>query len=186
MGLGIAQIMAMQGIETILYDVREEALKTAAATIKKQLEIAVEKGKLSISDKDKAWSYLRFSSSFSDLQADFFIEAIVEQLDAKVNLFCALAAQNKPDVILATNTSTIPISRIASGVPNPERVVGMHFFNPAHLMKLVEVVGGAATSEIVIQRTVNLAIACGKSPIKCTDAPGFIVNRVARPYYLES
>jgi 3-hydroxybutyryl-CoA dehydrogenase len=114
------------------------------------------------------------------------IEAIIEKTEAKQNVFQSLAQINPPTTIFASNTSSIPITRIARGIPHPERVVGMHFFNPAHLMKLVEVISGEATSAEVAQTVAELSTQMGKTPVMAADAPGFIVNRVARHFYLES
>jgi 3-hydroxybutyryl-CoA dehydrogenase len=120
------------------------------------------------------------------VQADFVIEAIVEKLQPKQELFTALAAVTTADTVFASNTSTIPVTRIAAGIPNPERVVGLHFFNPAHLMKLVEVISGASTATGVSDLARQLAQHLGKTVVMARDSPGFIVNRVARPYYVES
>jgi 3-hydroxybutyryl-CoA dehydrogenase len=115
-----------------------------------------------------------------------FIEAVVEKLDVKIDLFLKLAGQNEPNCVLASNTSSIPITQIASGVPNPERVVGVHFFNPAHIMKLVEVISGAHTKPEIAQQVFELIEKIGKVPVMAKDSPGFIVNRVARHYYVEA
>jgi 3-hydroxybutyryl-CoA dehydrogenase len=132
-----------------------------------------------------ALNSIQFSTNFSDLIADFFIEAIVEKREVKIDLFSRLAGQNASDAILATNTSSIPITQIAAGVPNPERVIGVHFFNPAHLMKLVEIISGAHTNPLIAQKCFDLIKRIGKTPVMAKDAPGFIVNRVARHYYVE-
>jgi 3-hydroxybutyryl-CoA dehydrogenase len=129
---------------------------------------------------------LEFSSEFDDLKADFIIEAILEQLHLKQELFEKLEAINPAETIFATNTSSIPITQIASKLKNPERVVGVHFFNPAHIMKLVEVISGAATSKLIAEKAFNWAESLGKTVVYAQDAPGFIVNRVARHYYVES
>ena len=114
------------------------------------------------------------------------VEAIVERLDIKQELFRKLEEVLSADAIIATNTSSIAVTEMANGLQNPERVVGMHFFNPAHIMKLVEVIKGYATSEEVMQRTVDLSIELGKTPVRVKDTPGFIVNRVARNFYGEA
>lgn len=186
MGLGIAQVLASAGFQTLVYDIQQDALDRAKTQVEKQLQTAVEKGKMTQEQQQETWLKLSFSSDFSAVVADFLIEAILEDLEVKTELFQRLANQNESNAILATNTSTIPITRLAAKVSHPERVVGMHFFNPAHLMKLVEVIAGAATSDEVIETTMKLAEQLGKSPIRCADSPGFVVNRVARPFYLEA
>lgn len=185
MGLGIAQVSAMAGYTTLLFDINEDAVTKAKSIIEKNLNKAVEKGKL---DADKVLPTLNritFTTNFADLKAEFIIEAIVERLDVKQKLFNDLAAQNADNCILATNTSSIPITQIAAGVPNPKRVVGVHFFNPAHIMKLVEIVSGADTNPAVAELSKNLVEQMGKTAIMAKDAPGFIVNRVARHFYVE-
>ena len=186
MGCGIAQVFAQSGIEVVLYDVNAAQLDKAKAEISKNLEQAVSKQKISVADKDSALSKIAYSTELNALKADLIVEAIVEQLEPKQQLFRQLAAINSAQTIFATNTSSIPVTRIAKDVSNPERVVGMHFFNPAHLMKLVEVITGAETLPEVAEAIKNLALQIGKTPVMCKDSPGFIVNRVARHYYVES
>jgi 3-hydroxybutyryl-CoA dehydrogenase len=186
MGCGIAQVFAQAGLDVVLFDINANQLEKAKAEIAKNLEQAVSKQKISVADKDNALSRISFSPELDALKADLIIEAIVEQLEPKQQLFKQLAAINSSQTIFATNTSSIPVTRIAKDVPNPERVVGMHFFNPAHLMKLVEVITGAETLPEVAEAIKNLTIQIGKTPVMCKDSPGFIVNRVARHYYLES
>ena len=186
MGCGIAQVFAQAGLEVVLYDVNAAQLDKAKAEISKNLEQAVSKQKISAADKDAALSKISYSTEPGALKADLIVEAIVEQLEPKQQLFKQLATINGAQTIFATNTSSIPVTRIAKDVPNPERVVGMHFFNPAHLMKLVEVITGAETLPEVADAIKNLAIQIGKTPVMCKDSPGFIVNRVARHYYVES
>lgn len=185
MGAGIAQVCAQSGMETVLYDINAAMLDKARTGIDKNLAGAVEKGKLTAEQKAEALGRLAISANFDDLKADLIIEAIIERLDVKVELFTKLATQNSAETILATNTSTIPITQIAAKIPNPERVVGIHFFNPAHIMKLVEVIAGAQTSDAVATAAKDFVLKVGKTPILAKDAPGFIVNRVARHYYVE-
>lgn len=185
MGSGIAQVFAMAGFETIVFDLQTAATERAEAAIEKNLAKAVQIGKLDKAGKTAAQSLLSYTTTFSELKADFIIEAILEKLDLKIDLFTRLAAQNSDSCILATNTSSIPITQIAAGVPNPERVVGVHFFNPAHIMKLVEIISGAQTSDEVAQSCYSLIKQIGKTPVMAKDAPGFIVNRVARHFYVE-
>lgn len=186
MGLGIAQISAMAGFRTILYDINAPQLDKAKEAIVSNLNKGIEREKVSEEQKGQVLDSIQFSSNFNDLKADVIIEAIVEKLEVKQDLFAKLAEFNSDETILATNTSSIPITRIAAKVPHPERVVGLHFFNPAHIMKLVEVISGAATSDEVVNTAKALAEKMGKQAVIAKDSPGFIVNRVARHYYVES
>jgi 3-hydroxybutyryl-CoA dehydrogenase len=186
MGLGIAQVFAQKGFDTILFDLHENALEKAKSRISKNLEGAVKRGKLTEAEKGATENRIIYTTEFSELKADFVLEAILEKVDLKVDLFKRLHELNGANVIFATNTSTIPITQIGAQIPNPERLVGMHFFNPAHIMKLVEVISGAATGNEIAQLTYNLAAHLGKKPVMAKDAPGFIVNRVARHFYVES
>lgn len=186
MGSGIAQVSAQAGFQTIQFDLNAEMIENSRKGIALNLNKLVEKGKMKEADKQVVLDRILFTTRTEDCIADMVIEAIVEKKEAKVNLFKQLAALNTPDTILATNTSSIPVSDIAAAVPNPERVVGMHFFNPAPLMKLVEVIQGATTSQEVIQQTIHISQRMQKVPVVCKDAPGFIVNRVARHFYLEA
>ncbi len=185
MGAGIAQLAAQAGYKTFLYDLSGEQLNKGLAGIKANLTKAVERGIITEQVKTATLDNLTLTEDIAQLVVDVCIEAIVERLDVKVDLFKKLAAQNGANCILATNTSSIPITRIAAAVPNPERVVGMHFFNPAHIMKLVEVILGAATDKAIAQTIHQLALKMGKEPVYAKDAPGFIVNRVARHFYVE-
>lgn len=185
MGAGIAQLAAQAGYKTLLYDLSREQLEKGLKGITANLAKAVEKGLITQAQQDEVFKNLTITGALPDLVADMFIEAIVERLEVKVELFKQLAAQNTDGCILATNTSSIPITRIAAAIPYPERVVGMHFFNPAHIMKLVEVISGAATDGKVAETVHELAMKLGKTPVYTKDAPGFIVNRVARHYYVE-
>jgi 3-hydroxybutyryl-CoA dehydrogenase len=187
MGAGIAQIAAYSGFTTLLFDIQQEGLDRAKAQIEKSLTVAVEKGKLTPADKDSVLQRIRFTAAIEDCVADVIIEAIVERITAKTALFNQLAAINTAETIFASNTSSLSVSEIASAVSvHPSRVVGMHFFNPAHLMKLVEVVSGKETAPEVAAAIYELAQKMGKVPVRVKDSPGFIVNRVARHYYLEA
>lgn len=185
MGAGIAQLAAQAGYKTFLYDLSGGQLNKGLEGINANLSKAVERGLITDSIKAAALSNITVTEDISQIVVDVCIEAVVERLDVKVDLFEKLAAQNSTDCILATNTSSIPITRIAAAVSNPERVVGMHFFNPAHIMKLVEVISGAATDKAIANTIYQLALKMGKKPVYAKDAPGFIVNRVARHYYVE-
>ncbi|MBO6515352.1 MAG: 3-hydroxybutyryl-CoA dehydrogenase [Bacteroidia bacterium] len=185
MGAGIAQVCAMAGHSVLLFDLSKEALEKAVVSITKNLDKGISIGKLDASKKEETLSNIGQTDSLLDMKVDLVIEAIVERLDVKIKLFQQLADINAPECILATNTSSIPITQISAAIPNPERVVGIHFFNPAHIMKLVEVVSGAHTSPEVAQTAYDLVKQIKKTPIMAKDAPGFIVNRVARHYYVE-
>lgn len=186
MGLGIAQVFAQAGFGVVLYDLSEEQLAGAKATITDNLSGAVAKGKLTDKEKTETLGRITFANDVNALVADVIVEAIVEKLEPKKQLFQKLAEINSKETILASNTSSIPITRIAKDIPNAERVVGMHFFNPAHIMKLVEVISGVETSEKVANTVKEITRQLGKVPVLCKDSPGFIVNRVARHYYVES
>jgi 3-hydroxybutyryl-CoA dehydrogenase len=186
MGSGIAQVTAMAGFETLLFDVQAEVIQLAKEKLAKALRTLAEKGKLTAERAEETLGRITFTSGIEQCKADTIIEAIVEKPEAKVSLFSQLANINSPETIFASNTSSLSIASIASALPNPERVAGLHFFNPAPLMKLVEVVKGEQTSDTVLQQLTDFAKALGKVPVVCKDSPGFVVNRVARPYYIES
>jgi len=186
MGSGIAQVSAQSGFYTILFDVNESVLEKSKENIQKNLTFLVDKQKISAEDKDQIYERIKFVNDTNDCIADVIIEAIIEKIDAKVALFNKLSEINHAEVVFATNTSSISVSDIQKKVHYPERVVGMHFFNPAYLMKLVEVVKGEQTNPEVALSVYDLCMQMGKSPVMCKDAPGFIVNRIARHYYLEA
>ncbi len=186
MGSGIALASAQSGFYTLLFDINNEVLEKAKASIQKNLQFLTDKQKISSEEKERVFSRIRFITDTNDCLADVIIEAIIEKVEAKVAIFNQLAEVNHAEVIFATNTSSLSVSDIQSGVVHPQRVVGMHFFNPAHIMKLVEVVRGEQTSEAAAQRIYDLCLQMNKTPVMCKDAPGFIVNRVARHYYLEA
>ncbi|PSL35477.1 3-hydroxyacyl-CoA dehydrogenase NAD-binding domain-containing protein [Chitinophaga ginsengisoli] len=186
MGAGIAQVAAAGGYRTILFDVQAAMLEKAQQQITQQLDNAVKKGKLTAEEKDAILERLVFTAQVEDCRAELVIEAIVEKLEIKTTLFNQLAAINTPATILASNTSSLPISGIAAGIDHPERVAGMHFFNPAPVMKLVEIVKGKDTATEVTALLYALSQRLGKTPVMVQDTPGFIVNRVARHYYLEA
>jgi 3-hydroxybutyryl-CoA dehydrogenase len=186
MGAGIAQVAAMSGYPTILFDLQQTILDNARASITRQLETAVAKGKLAADQPVAILQRMQFTSDVNSCRADLIIEAIVEKITAKTGLFNQLAAINNPSAIFASNTSSLSVSAIAKDIPHPERVAGMHFFNPAPLMKLVEIVKGEQTSQEVVDGLYELSLRMGKTPVHVRDTPGFIVNRVARHYYLEA
>ena len=186
MGLGIAQLGVQHGLPTVLFDLSITALEKAQVAIAAGLGKLVAKNKLTAEDRAAALTRLTLTTALADVHADCIIEAVVERLDVKHQLFQQLAAINEPTTILASNTSSLPITQLAAPVPNPERVVGLHFFNPAPIMALVEVISGVATAPVVADAVEALARRLGKIPVRAADAPGFIVNRVARHFYVES
>jgi len=186
MGSGIAQVSAAAGFSTILFDVNEDVLQKAKDKLHAGLQKLVEKQKISAEKKEAILQQLHFTSDIHQCIADVVIEAIIEKPEAKIALFNQLAQVNAMETIFATNTSSLSVTALAKEIAGPHRVAGLHFFNPAPIMKLVEVVKADQTSNEVIDMLVELAKRFGKEPAVCKDAPGFIVNRVARPYYIES
>lgn len=186
MGSGIAQVSAQAGFSTILYELNPAVLEKAKANIDKSLHSLVEKGKVTETEKQNIQTRIKYTGDQQTCKADVFIEAIVEKPEIKISLFNQLAELNDSQSIFASNTSSLSVNAIAAKIKNPERVVGMHFFNPAPLMKLVEVVNTNYTNEETTQTIIALAKQMGKTPVVCKDSPGFIVNRVARPYYIEA
>ena len=187
MGAGIAQLAAVHGHPVRLLDTTEGAAAAAVARIAKALAALVDKGRISEADCDAAMSRLQPVDKL-DAMADaaLVIEAIVENLQIKQQLMRSLEQIVKQDAILATNTSSISVTAIANGMQHPERLAGMHFFNPVPLMKLVEVIAGAETHADVLERITALAERWGKTAVHAASTPGFIVNRIARPYYAEA
>jgi 3-hydroxybutyryl-CoA dehydrogenase len=187
MGSGIAQVAAQAGHNVVLFDTRKEAVDKALAGLRKTLDKLVEKGKFTAEQADGIHGRITPASDLKDLAGSgLVIEAIIEDLGIKQKLFAELEAILPSDAVLATNTSSLSVTAIAGGLKHPERMVGLHFFNPAPLLPLVEVVPGLATAPDLAQRCAALMAAWGKAPVICKDTPGFIVNRVARPYYGES
>jgi 3-hydroxybutyryl-CoA dehydrogenase len=182
MGAGIAQVCVQAGVETVGREVSEELVERARARIDHYLGRGVEKGRLTAGEKAAALARLTTTTDVGDLaDCDFVIEAIVEDLDAKRRLFRELEAVVGPAVVLATNTSALSVSEIARAIERPERVVGMHFFNPAPVLPLVEVVRTELSSEAAVETAFALAERVGKEPIRCGDTPGFVVNRILIP-----
>ncbi|MDQ6842971.1 MAG: 3-hydroxyacyl-CoA dehydrogenase NAD-binding domain-containing protein, partial [Bacteroidota bacterium] len=186
MGSGIAQVAAQSGFNTILFDLNETVVENAKAVIQKNLDYLVDKEKISSSEKKDIYNRIQFTSDINDCFAQIIIEAIVEKPEAKISLFNELANYNNEETIFATNTSSLSVSALQKEIIFPQRVVGMHFFNPAYIMKLVEVVKGDQTNDEIANTIFSICKEMGKIPVMCKDAPGFIVNRVARHYYLES
>jgi 3-hydroxybutyryl-CoA dehydrogenase len=188
MGAGIAISCITNGYKVIVYDINDEILGKAGHYILKTLNKAVEKGKLTHDAKQDALDHLNFTSKFNELAScNFFIEAVPENYEIKKDIFEKLDAHCSPAAILATNTSSMSVTMISTFVKNnPSRVVGMHFFNPANIMKLVEVIKGDFTSDEASDITYNLSKKIGKVPVMAKDTPAFIVNRIARPFYGEA
>ena len=186
MGSGIAMVSAQAGFQTILFDLNDAVLEKAQTTILASWNQLLAKGKINPEDLSRFQSLIQFTDKLADCQADLIIEAIIEKLVAKTDLFRELEQINPLNTILASNTSSISINTIAQGLEHPSRFVGMHFFNPAPVMKLVELVKGQDTNEKVITLLQDICQKMGKTAVVCKDAPGFIVNRVARHYYLEA
>lgn len=186
MGSGIALVAAQAGFDVIQFDLNESMLEKSKAGIQSSLQKLVEKNKLAEEEKKAAIDHLRFTQHINECKADIIIEAIVEDKNIKIKLFNDLAAINSSQTIFATNTSSISVHDIAKATSVSKNVAGMHFFNPAQLMKLVEVVHHEQTDVAVTETLVALAKKMNKIAVVCKDSPGFIVNRVARHYYLEA
>ncbi|MES2727195.1 MAG: 3-hydroxyacyl-CoA dehydrogenase NAD-binding domain-containing protein [Bacteroidota bacterium] len=185
MGAGIAQVTAQSAYKTILFDINQTVLDKAKTGIEKGLQFLTDKGKITAAQKETTLSLIHFTTNINEVIADLIIEAVIERIDIKHDFFNKVAAINGPDCILASNTSSIPITQIAAKIPNPERVIGIHFFNPAPIMKLVEIIIGAQSDKSIALHAKKLIESMGKTCVIAADAPGFIVNRVARHYYVE-
>src|SRR5207249_85790 len=187
MGNGIAHVAARSGFNVILHDLEQRFLDGALSTITRNMDREVAKGKISADDKSAALSRIVSTTRSSALgDADFVIEAVVEDLKTKSEVFQTLDAIARPDVILASNTSSISITKIASKTRRPGKIIGMHFMNPVPVMTLVEIVRGLATSGETYQTTKQLAESLGKTPIEVNDFPGFVSNRVLMPMVNEA
>ncbi len=187
MGAGIAQIAALGGYETRLHDPVPSALESGIGRLRAALLKGVEKGRWEETVAEEAGARVGAATSLGDLgECDLVVEAAPEDLELKRKLFAALADACGPEAILASNTSSLPVTEIAAEVPRPARVVGMHFFNPPMLMKLVEVVATRQSSEAAVKATTEVGRRMGRTPIRAKDSPGFIANRLARPFSLES
>ncbi len=187
MGAGIAQVAATAGCSVKLYDTKTEALEKAKADLEKIMDRLIEKGKIDSKEKERIQNNIKYVNSLKELKdSDLTIEAIVENLDIKKNVFSTLEKFVSDDCIIASNTSSLSIASIASSLQKPERCIGIHFFNPAPLMKLVEVIPAIQTSEETLSISVKTIKDWGKTVAVAKDTPGFIVNRVARPFYGEA
>lgn len=186
MGSGIAQVVAQAGFTTIQFDPSAQAIEKSKASINRSINSLVAKGRLEAEESEIIMNRLAFTTNFEECRGDVIIEAIVENSDAKISLFNHLQSINKAETVYATNTSSLSIRKIAAEIQQPGMLVGMHFFNPAPIMQLVEVVTTNNTSNKAFDIIFNLTKQLGKTPVVCKDVPGFIVNRVARQYYLEA
>jgi 3-hydroxybutyryl-CoA dehydrogenase len=186
MGSGIAQVFAQHNYSTIIYDVSREMLHKAQSNITGNLQHLVTRDKITAEEKAAILQRIRFTDDINECRADLFIEAVVEDAAIKAQLVEQLISLNSDSTIFATNTSSLSVTGIANGISHPDRFLGMHFFNPAPLMKLVEIVVTEKTNPEVVSQTSDVIRSLGKTPVVCADSPGFIVNRVARPYYLEA
>ncbi|MCV9885778.1 3-hydroxybutyryl-CoA dehydrogenase [Metabacillus halosaccharovorans] len=187
MGSGIAQVCAMAGFEVILHDLNEEIVHKGISSIKKQLQKQVEKEKLTNSEKEEIIQRLNVSSTLDDVKkADLIIEAIIEKMEVKTSLFEKLDQLASEKTILATNTSSLPITEIAAATARPDRVIGMHFMNPVPVMKLVEIIRGLATSDEVYEQIEAVTRKLNKTPVEVQDFPGFVSNRILMPMINEA
>lgn len=187
MGSGIAEVAAKSGFDVVVREVSTDFLEAGQGRIRKSLDRAVDKGKLDAADRDAAWDRMGFTTDLADLaDRDLVIEAIVEDMGAKNELFSALNDLCGPETIFASNTSSLPITDMAAATGRPDRVVGLHFFNPVPVMKLVEVVRTIATSDDAFDAAYAFAAALGKEPITAKDNSGFVVNLLLVPYMLDA
>jgi 3-hydroxybutyryl-CoA dehydrogenase len=187
MGIGIAHVAALSGIPVVLMDVQQQALDRALATMAKNMDRQVSKGSVSGADRDAALARIvtaTDNSAFAD--CDMVIEAATENEEIKKKIFAALCPVLKPEALLASNTSSIPITRLAAATDRPGRFIGMHFFNPVPMMKLVEIIRGLATEDATYQAVEALAKRMGKAPVMAQDWPGFVVNRILCPMINEA
>jgi len=185
MGQGIACSASIAGFKVILFDLNSKILEEGVLRISSILSKSVEKGKISKESQEKCLIRISTTSDLASLEADMFIEAVVEEMEIKKDVFRTIQ-QTNPGSILATNTSSIPVSQIAGSLKDPSKLVGMHFFNPAHIMKLVEIISGTMTDALIVKTVIEVAGKMGKVAVNVRDSPGFIVNRVARHFYGES
>jgi 3-hydroxybutyryl-CoA dehydrogenase len=182
MGAGIAQLSLQAGFETVGREVSAELSERGRATIERYLSRGVEKGRLSQTERDEALARLALTTELEALSdCDLVIEAVLEELELKRQVFAEVDRVTRPDAVLATNTSALSVSEIAEATTRPERVIGMHFFNPAPVLPLVEIVRAAKSSDAALDTAYAWAEQAGKRPVHCNDTPGFIVNRILIP-----
>ena len=182
MGAGIAQVSVKSGFETVGREISDELGERGRATIERYLSRGVEKGRLDSTERDAALARLTLTTNLADLaECDLVIEAVLEDLELKRETFAELDRLTRPDAVLATNTSALSVAEIAQATQRPERVVGMHFFNPAPVLPLVEIVRAPRSSDEAVDAAYAWAERAGKQPVRCNDTPGFIVNRILIP-----
>ncbi len=187
MGTNIAQAFAQSGLTVVLYNRRQPSLDRAMGQITKSLEKLVSKGRMTAEEKDAIWGRLTFSTDMNlAADADLVLEAIAESIEVKNTFFTAMGEICKPETIFATNTSSLSITEIAAGTDRPDKVIGMHFFNPATVMKLIELIRGIQTSDATYDAIKDLSIAISKEPVEVAEAPGFVVNRILVPMINEA
>ena len=187
MGAGIAQVSAQAGLVTWVCEVDQGALDKGLGRIKKFLEDGVAKGKVTAEDKDKILGNIKGTTKLDQLAScELVVEAAVENLEVKRQVFAALDAAVAPDAVLSSNTSSLSITEIAAKTKRPDRVLGLHFFNPVPLMKLVEIIRALTTSDGAFKKAQEYVTQIGKTPVLCQDTPGFVVNRLLVPYLLDA
>ncbi len=187
MGNGIAHVSALSGFDTVLVDVKDEFVQRGFDTIQKNMDRQVKKEKISQSELEASMNRITLSTDYNQLSAcDLIIEAATENKDIKLNIFKELDNICKSETILASNTSSISINKIASATQRPDKVIGMHFMNPVPVMKLVEIVKGSETDDSIIRCIADLSEEMGKIPVECNDSPGFVSNRILMPMINEA
>ena len=187
MGNGIAHVSALSGFDTILMDIKDEFVQLGLSTIQKNMDRQVKKEKISQSEMETSMSRITVSTDYNKFSAcDLVIEAATENKNIKLNIFKELDNVCKPETILASNTSSISINKIATATQRPEKVIGMHFMNPVPVMKLVEIVKGKETDDSITKRITDLSTQMGKIPVECNDSPGFVSNRILMPMINEA
>jgi 3-hydroxybutyryl-CoA dehydrogenase len=187
MGAGIAQVAARAGFEVIMRDVAEEFIARGMSAIKKSLQRDVDKERLGVDEKAAIMARIKTTTDIGDLSDVFIVvEAVTEDLKVKTDVFKSLDEVTKADAILASNTSSISITKLGTATQKPDKVIGMHFMNPVPVMKLVEIIRGAATTDQTYKKTHSLTERLGKIPLECQDSPGFISNRVLMPMINEA
>jgi len=187
MGTDIAQVFARNGCDVVVRDIADDIIQKSAARLEKTVSRLVEKGKLTEDEKKGMLGKIKFTTDLGEsADADLVIEAIIENVGIKNELFKALDGMCKPETILATNTSSISITELAAAVSRKDKFIGMHFFNPATVMKLIEIIRGIDTSDETFNKIKELSIAIGKEPVEVSDSPGFIVNKVLVPMINEA
>ncbi len=187
MGNGIAHVSALSGFDTILMDMKDEFVQQGLSTIQKNMDRQVKKEKISQSEMETSMNRITASTDYNQFSScDFVIEAATENKNIKLNIFKELDNVCKPETILASNTSSISINKIATATQRPEKVIGMHFMNPVPVMKLVEIVKGKETDDSITKRITDLSTQMGKIPVECNDSPGFVSNRILMPMINEA